>query len=78
MAHLWAVPLMTPTNEDYTIAAFCEAVTNDLDNRVTWYALQNARNGMHPNGKQFDDNVTAAIQAGEWLDRAVERYKPTP
>lgn len=66
---------MTPTSADYTIAAFCEAVTNDLQNRVTWEAVKHAMQGAKINGPQFDANVSAAIQAGEWLDRAVERYK---
>lgn len=66
---------MTPTNEEYVIAAFLEAVTNDLDNRITWFAIATASADASLNGKQFDNNITAAIQAGEWLDRAVERYR---
>lgn len=66
---------MTPTNEEYVIAAFCEAVTNDLDNQVTWFAVQKSSNGRTFNGRLFDSNITAAIQAGEWLDNAVQRYR---
>ena len=72
---------MTPTNDEYIIAAFCEAVTNDVDNRITWEALSSATGielaeGMHElRGVQFDANITAAIQAGDWLDRVVERYR---
>jgi hypothetical protein len=69
---------LNPTNEDYTIAAFCEAVTNDLDNRVTWFALMSASSGIgghRVDGMKFDNNVTAAIRAGEWLDRAVMNHR---
>ncbi|MGB1214850.1 MAG: hypothetical protein ACPG4X_15900 [Pikeienuella sp.] len=66
---------MTPTNEEYVIAGFCEAVTNDLDNRVTWYAVQHSADGTRFNGKMFDECVCAALQAGDWLDKAVETYR---
>lgn len=66
---------MTPTNEEYTVAAFCEAVKNDLQNRITWCAIEHASNGARINGQKFDNNISAAIQAGEWLDRAVESYR---
>lgn len=66
---------VAPTNEQYTVSAFCEAITNDLQNKVTWCAVQAATSGPRINGKQLDDNVQAAIHAAEWLDRAVERYR---
>ena len=66
---------MTPTNEEYVIAAFLEAVTNDIDNRITWLALASASPDASLNGRLFDSNITAAIKAAEWLDNAVKNYR---
>ena len=58
---------MTPTGEQYAIAAFCEAMANHIDNRVVWFALFQSKDG-----KTLDDNVQAAIHAKDWLNKFTE------
>ena len=66
---------MDLTNEDYIISAFCEAVVNNLDNSLTWEALTLASGDeiaygyRELRGRKFDENVSAGINAGEWLNR---------
>lgn len=71
---------MTPSREDYAVAAFCEAATHGLQHRVMWTAIANSlgKDTRRVNSVLFDANVQAAIHAAEWLDRAVETYNPTP
>ena len=63
------------TNEDYIISAFCEAVVNNLDNALTWEALTLASGDeiadgyRELRGRKFDENISAGIRAGEWLNR---------
>jgi len=57
------------SQEDYCRAAICEAIQNGVQYDVIWAAIMEAHSG-----KTFDANIQAAIQAGEWLDRAVEKY----
>lgn len=58
-----------PDDEDYTRAAICEAVKNEVQYDVIWCAVIEAKDG-----KSFDGNIQAAIHAAEWLDRAVVTY----
>ena len=68
---------MTPTSEDYAIAAFCEAATNGVSHEIMWAAVTCAlgKETRRVNSVILDANVQAAIQAAEWLDRAVETYR---
>ncbi len=59
---------MTPTNEQYAIAAFCEAVANNIPHQIVWCALFNSSTG-----KQLDQNIQAAIKAADWLAEITKR-----
>lgn len=55
---------MKLTDQQYREAAWCEAIVNQVQPRIAVEASLKAKAG-----KQFDDNIAAAIQAKEWLER---------
>ena len=55
---------MTITDRQYTVAAFCEILQNNVDLRLAWEAIS-----LTTTGKEFDDAIQAAIHAEEWLNK---------
>ncbi len=67
---------MTPTSEDCAIDAFCEAATNGVDHRIMWAAVTASLGpqSRRINSVLLDENIHAAIHAGEWLTKTVEAH----
>lgn len=53
----------TPDEASYFLSAICNASMSGVDMAVLWDCAQCAENG-----EQFDDRVSAAIEAVEWLN----------
>lgn len=66
---------MTPTEAEYRESAWCNPFSSGLLFCVAMEAWREATVGEHTDAQQFDSNITAAIHAGEWLDRVFADHK---
>jgi hypothetical protein len=66
---------MNLTSHQYQRAAWHNGIHSGLSFRISLEAWEAATRADSTNGRQFDNNVTAAIQASEWLDRVVMSYR---
>jgi hypothetical protein len=66
---------MILTNHQYTRSAWHNGYHSGLCYRISLEAWEAATTVAQTNGQAFDDNITAAIHAGEWLDKAIETYR---
>jgi hypothetical protein len=57
----------TPTEASYFLSAICNASQSNVDMSLLWDCAMNAEDG-----EDFDDNVSAAVQAVDWLEKLMQ------